>query len=395
MENLNLKIVIILTFGFGLASFLGYFSQKARLSPILGYLLAGYAIGPFSPGFVADLKVAEGLAEIGVILMMFSVGLHFKWQDLLKFKNIALPGAVGQTLVATIFGIVLIQWMGWSFEAGILFGLAIGVASTVVLVRILTDNHLLNTQQGHIAVGWLIVEDLITIAALLLVPSLAYSINGKDFPLNEVFFSFALSLFKFLLLTVAMFTMGQKVISFVLAKVYETKSHELFTLTILALTFFIAIGSALALGTSIALGAFLAGMVIGQNDIRHQVSTSMMPLKDTFVVIFFLAIGMLFNPAAILDNFLFFLGALGIILIMKPLAAYIITRLLKYPFKVALTIALALAQIGEFSFILAEEASTFKILPDEGYDIIVACAFVAISINPLLFTSMNKFIKSE
>lgn len=380
---------MILTVGFGFASLLGYLSQRMNLSPLLGYLLAGYLIGPYFPGYIADMQLSEQLAEIGVILMMFSVGLHFKWQDLLNTSKIAIPGAIGQTLVATGFGAALIYSVGWSIEAGIIFGLAIGVASTVVLVRILSDNNLLNTSQGHIAVGWLIVEDMITVGALLLIPPLATSLGGTDMSLLQLGGAFALTLLKFAFLLLVMFTLGRQIVWYVFEKVRQTGSHELFTLTILAVTFIITTGSTLMLGTSIVLGAFIAGMVIGQTGMRQQIAATATPIKDTFVVIFFLSIGMLFNPAAIFTKFPLFCGTLAIILILKPLVAFLIAALMRYPFKTALTVALALAQIGEFSFILAEEATKFHILPDEAYDVIVACSLVSISINPLLFKSLN------
>lgn len=389
-EYLNLKIVFILTFGFGLGSILGYLAYRLKMSPILGYLIAGYVIGPYSPGFVADMEISEQLAEIGVILMMFGVGLHFKWQDLMNVKNIAIPGAIGQTLVASIVGAALIYSIGWTLQAGIIFGLAIGVASTVVLVRVLTDNGILHTPDGHIAVGWLIVEDLITVAALLLVPTLAASMVGEQFSIHDLAISFGIILLKFLALAVIMFTLGLKVVTYILSKIILTNSHELFTLTILALTFCIATGSAMLFGTSIALGAFIAGMVIGQTHVRRQVSTNAMPLKDAFVVIFFLAMGMLFNPKVIIEHPMIFFAVLAIIVILKPIAALVITLALRYPIKTALTVAIALAQIGEFSFILAEEAMKFDILPDDGYDLIVACSFVSISINPLLFKLLPK-----
>lgn len=397
MDALNLKIVLILTIGFGFASILGYIAFRAKLSPILGYLIAGFLIGPYSPGYIADIHISEELAEIGVVLMLFGVGLHFKLQDLLNTSRIAIPGAIGQTLVATLAGVSLVHFMGWSLEAGIIFGLSIGVASTVVLVRVLSDNGLLHTPEGHIAVGWLIVEDIITVIALLLLPLLAATSGGDNFPILDMLGSFSFILLKFVLLTWFMFTIGRKIVSYILAKVMLTNSHELFTLTILAITFVIAAGSALLLGTSIALGAFIAGMMVGQTGMRHQVSLNAMPIKDAFVVVFFLSIGMLFNPFAITSNLVLFGSVLAIIMILKPLTAYCIAIGLKYSHKTALTISLALAQIGEFSFILSEEAMKLDLLPDEGYDVIVACAIVSISINPLLFKYLKKTteIRSE
>ncbi|NNM43091.1 MAG: hypothetical protein HKM07_01950 [Chlamydiae bacterium] len=389
-EPMHIKIVLILTIGLSIATALGYLSHRIKLSPIFGYLLAGYCIGPYSPGYVADIVTAEQLAEIGVVLMMFSAGMHFKWQDLLSVKKIAVPGAIGQTLVSALIATTLMYGLGWSLESGIVFGLAIGVASTMVLIRLLSDNHLLKTQQGHIAVGWLIVEDIITVVALLLIPTLAFS-PGKEVLLQEIAYSIVITIFKFIVLIILMFTLGRRLVSYLLSKIVLINSQELFTLGILAITFIISVGSAWLFGTSIALGAFIAGMVIGQSKVHHLVTIKVTPLKDAFVVVFFLSVGMLFNPAAIAEHFNAFLGTLAIVLIAKPCAAFLISFMLKYPIKTALTIAVSLAQIGEFSFILSQVATKFGILPSEGYDIIVGCALVSISINPLLFKLTRKF----
>lgn len=390
-EYHNLKIVLILTFGFGFASLLGYITYRMKLSPLFGYLIAGYLIGPFSPGFVADLALSEQLAELGVILMMFGLGLHFNWRDLVKVKNIAIPGAIGQTLVTLIIGTLLIYSLGWGLNAGLVFGLAIAIASTVVLVRMLTEHNLLDTLQGHITVGWLIVEDIFTILALVLLPIVANSENVLSF--KEAVFSFTIILLKFAALILILFTFVKKLILYAFIHVARTRSHELFTITLLALTFIIAVGSAILFGTSIALGAFLAGMIIGQTDLHHQAATFASPIKDLFSVIFFLAVGMLFNPNAIFNYPVVFLLTLFIILVIKPLVAFGIVIAAKYPIKTALTVGIALAQIGEFSFILAEEASRYNILPDAGYDIIVACALVSIPFNPLFFKSIDIFNK--
>jgi CPA2 family monovalent cation:H+ antiporter-2 len=385
----NIKILFILAIGFALASFLGYITQRLKLSPILGYLIAGFAIGPYSPGYVADVTLSEQLAEIGVVLMLFGVGLHLKWEDLLSVKNIAIPGAVGQTLVAAACGTLLVYSIGWPIEVGLIVGLAIGGASTVVLVRVLSDNLLLDTLEGHVAIGWLIVEDILTVLVLILLPVLATLVQGEELPLGEFLGSVLLAIGKFVLLAVFMFTWGSKIVTYILMVIARTRSHELFTLTMLALTFVIATGSALVFGSSIALGAFIAGMVIGQTHVRHQASANSLPMKDAFAAIFFLTVGMIFNPLAIVENFVFFLGVLAIILIIKPLVAFLIVWFLRYPLKVALTVALALAQIGEFSFILGEEAIKFHLLPDEGYDVMVACALISIALNPLLFRGIN------
>lgn len=398
MELLNLKIVITLTIGFTLACLLGYLTQRIKLSPLLGYLLAGYTMGPFFPGFVADLHLAEQLAEVGVMLMMFGVGMHFKWQDLVKVKNIAIPGAIGQTLIATLASTWVVYHIWGSWELGVIIGLAIGVASTVVLVRVLADHHLLNTLQGHIAIGWLIVEDILTVAVLVLLPTIVALLTGNSISIQDIFGAIALVLVKFALLVIVMFTLGKKVVAYVLFNIARTRSPELFILAILALTFFIATGSALIFGTSIALGAFIAGMIIGQTNVRHQAFAYASPMRDIFVVIFFLSVGMLFNPMAIVTHFFLFLCILGIILIVKPLSAFIIAIFMGYSRMTALTIAFALAQIGEFSFILAEEAGRLNIFPDEGFDTIVACALISIAINPLLFQLLDvlkPYLKSQ
>lgn len=398
MEMYNLKIVFILTIGFTLASILGYLSQRAKLSPLLGYLIAGYLIGPYSPGFVADMVVSEQLAEIGVILMMFGVGMHFKWQDLVHVKNIAIPGAIGQTIATTVLGTALIYYFGWSIQSGIIIGLSIGVASTVILVRVLSDNQIIQTREGHIAVGWLIVEDIITVIVLLLMPIVATPFGKENTSFFDIISTVLLFSVKFLLLIFLIFTIGHKCVKYILFNVARTRSQELFTLTILALIFAIAAGSAFAFGTSIALGAFIAGMMIGQTDVRYQAFANALPLKDVFVVIFFLSVGMIFNPHIILEEFPLFISILGIILLIKPLIAFLIVKLLRYPFRTALTVSIALAQIGEFSFILSEEAMRLNLLPDEGYDIIVACAIVSISLNPILFKRIDwicSFIKKK
>lgn len=381
----NLKIVAILTIGFGFASFFAYVAQVLKLPSILGYLLAGFLIGPYSPGFVADIAVSEQLAEIGVILMLFGVGLHFKLQDLINVKNIAIVGATGQTLIATLLTAFFFHEMGWPITAGLIMGISIGVASTVVLVRMLSDNHLLNTPEGHIAIGWLVVEDIFTVIVLILLPTLAAFYSGAAISVPVILGAMIFALVKFVVLILFMFTLGHKVISYILTPVARLRSHELFTITVLALVFLIAAGASVIFGTSIALGAFIAGMAVGRTSSRHQAAANALPLKDIFSIIFFLSVGMLFNPEAIAHNFTLFMGTLGVILIVKPLVAYLITLALGYPLKVALTLAISLSQIGEFSFILAEEALKWHLLPEDGYDVLVACALVSISLNPLLF----------
>ncbi len=387
----NLKIVVILTIGFGFASFFAYLAQLVRLPSILGYLLAGFLIGPYSPGFVADVAISEQLAEVGVIMMLFGVGLHFKLQDLINVKNVAIVGATGQTLAAAALTTALMHFAGWSVASGLIMGLSIGVASTVVLVRVLSDNRLLNTQEGHIAVGWLVVEDIFTVIVLILLPTLGAYYTGESVSFATFFGSMFVALVKFAVLVIFMFTLGHRIVSYLLMPIARLRSHELFTITVLALVFIIAAGSSILFGTSIALGSFIAGMVVGKTSVKHQAAANALPLKDIFAIIFFLSVGMLFNPQAISSHLSVFAGIISVILIAKPLVAYLITTTMGYPLKVALTLAISLAQIGEFSFILAEESLKWGLFPEDGYDILVACALVSISINPLLFQLLRYF----
>jgi CPA2 family monovalent cation:H+ antiporter-2 len=390
VESYNLKLVFLLAIGFCLASILGYLAWRIKLSPILGYLFAGYLIGPYSPGFIADMRISEQLAEIGVILMMFGVGLDFKLPDLMKVKNIAIPGALGQTLIAAILSGGIVYLFGWSMKTSIIFGLAISVASTIVLVRMLSENQLLKTQEGHIAVGWLIVEDIITVVILLLLPSLSTAFNSTEFSLYDLTITLAILLVKFVILAFLLMKFAKKIVSYLFSKVLRTHSHELFTLSILALIFLIAIGSTLLFSISIALGAFIAGMIVRQTEMHHKALVHSLPMKDAFIALFFLSVGMLFNPVVIIKNFPIFISILLIILIAKPVTAFLISIALKYPFKTALTVSAALAQIGEFSFILSEESMKFGFMSAEAYDIIVACALISIAVNPLIFKMLHR-----
>ncbi len=387
----KLHIVLLITVGFAYASILGALAARFKLPTILGYLLAGFLIGPYSPGFVLDMQTAEQLAEIGVVLMLFGVGLHFKLKDLLNVRRIAIPGALFQTAVSSAIGACFVYAMGWPLTHGILMGLAISVASTVVLVRVLTDNKLQETLEGHISVGWLIVEDIFTVAILVLLPSFSTISTQGEVPILSITVSVLLLLAKFLLLAFLVLGWGYKVVSYLLTYVSRFRSQELFTVTILALTFVIAMGSTALFGTSIALGAFLAGVSIGQTEVRHQAFANALPLRAMFAVIFFLSIGMLFNPVAVLGEWKLFLGILAIIIVVKPLAAYFLVRVMGYTTKVACYVAFALGQIGEFSFILAEQSTQLHLLPDSGYDILVGAAFVSIALNPILFRMMMRF----
>ncbi len=384
-----LTIVLLLAVGFVLASILGYLAMRIKLSPILGYLLAGYLIGPFSPGFVANIEAAKPLAEIGVILMMFGIGLNFKLKEMLKVKSIALTGALGQTIFTTIIATLIMVASGWSWSMGVILGLAIGVASTVVLVRMLADNHLLSTEEGHISVGWLLTEDLFTVFVLVLLPFFAEIIHEANFSYNMFLYSFGSLLVKWILLLVILGVVGPKAISYIFSRAEKTKSHELFTISLLAFIFCIAVGSTIFFGISVALGAFIAGMLIGQTKRRAKALEHSLSIKDVFVAIFFLSMGMLFNPRIIAHHFALFIGILAIIILFKPLVALLICILFRYPLRTSLIVAIALAQIGEFSFILTEEAIKYGLMSDVGYNLIVACSLISIAINPLLFKLLN------
>jgi len=386
------NIALILAISFSLAFILGFLAQKLKLSPILGYLLAGYIVGPYSPGLVVNLKIAEQLSEVGIILLMFGVGLHFSWKDLTIVRVIALPGAIIQTAVAAILGAMFVVDLGGTWSAGIVVGFAIGVASTAVLVRVLLDNHLLETPQGRIAVGWLIVEDILTIFVLLMLPQMAFFASGQEMSWLSVTFSTLFVIFKLAALGVIIYFFGQSFTRKILLSASRTRSYEIFTLALLAVIFAIATGATFIFGTSIALGAFLAGMVVGNTDVSHQAAAITLPMKDAFTAIFFIAVGMLFDPKILMIEPKLFIGLLFIIMLVKPITAFFIVYLFRYPIKSALVVGLALGQIGEFSFILAEEASRLNLLSDKYYDALVACALISIAVNPLLFKMLHKIV---
>ncbi|HWO12683.1 MAG TPA: cation:proton antiporter, partial [Polyangiaceae bacterium] len=372
-----------LTGGLTSALILGLLTQKLRLSPIVGYLLAGVLIGPFTPGFVADSHIAEQFAEIGVILLMFGVGLHFHLADLLAVRKVAIPGALVQIAAATGLGVLLARAFGWSPSAGVVFGLAISVASTVVLLRVLSDNGSLHTSSGHVAVGWLIVEDLFTVLVLVLLPMLAGAGGGGG--LGTVAKAVGVAVLQLGGLCVFTLLFGKKLIVRLLNAVAETRSRELFTLTVLVLALGIAVGAAKLFGASMALGAFLAGMVVGQSDFSARAASEALPMRDAFAVLFFVSVGMLLDPAALLEQPGLVAGSIAIVLFGKSLSAYLVVRALRYPVATALVVALALAQIGEFSFILATLAHKLGILPAAATNVLVATAVVSITLNPLAF----------
>ena len=388
----NLDLILTLTGGLTAALILGLITQKLKLSPIVGYLLAGVIVGPFTPGFVANHEIASQSAEIGVVLLMFGVGLHFHLKDLLAVRNVAIPGAIVQISVATMLGAAGAKFFGWSWSAGLVFGVAISVASTVVLTRVLADNRALHTPTGHIAIGWLIVEDLFTIVVLVLLPAIFGGTPGSQ-PHGNVWGTLGIAVLKLGGLIVFTFTIGRKIIPLLLGYVARTGSRELFTLSVLVLALGIAVGATKFFGASMALGAFLAGMIVGQSDFSARAASDALPMRDAFAVLFFVSVGMLFDPAAIRGGWPLMLVTLGIILVGKPLAALLVVLALKRPLRTALTIAVALAQIGEFSFILATLAMSLKILPAEVMNALVVGSILSITINPILYQRIEPMVR--
>src|SRR5262245_60490261 len=377
----SVDLILTLTGGLSAALVLGYVTQRIGLSPIVGYLLAGTLVGPHTPGFVADTTIAEQLSEVGVILLMFGVGLQLHVEELLAVRCVAVPGAIGQSAVATGLG-ALIGWMfGWGWAAGILFGMALSVASTVVLIRILSDNRDLHTPIGHIAVGWLVAEDLFTVIALVLLPALF----GERGTQPNLALAVGVTLLKVAALVAFTILVGNRAIPKALDHVAATGSRELFTLTVLVLALGIAVGSALVFGVSMALGAFLAGLVVGRSDYSLRAASEALPFRDAFAVLFFVAVGMLLDPKFLLTSPGLIAATLAVVLVGKPLVALLIVRLLKYPFRVALSVAIALAQIGEFSFILGNLGRDFGILSSDAANTLVAVSIVSILLNPLLY----------
>lgn len=390
----ELRIIWLLAIGLGLACIFGYLAQKAKQSPIIGYLIAGYLIGPNSPGVVVDTHIAEQLASIGVTLLMFTVGLSFNWKDLISVKKIAVPGAFILSTLSIISGTFYSMYLGESFISGFVIGVAICVSSTVVIVRVLTDQGILHSQQGHIVVGWTIVEDLISVFGLLLLPALVSSNISHDKPILDIAYPILWVFTKICILGLVVYFFGEKAIEKILKIVARTRSHELFTLAILSTMFLIAIGSAYIFGVSLALGAFIAGTIVGKTEMSHQAASNALPMRDTFAVIFFLSVGMLFSPLVVLNNIPLFFGILIILLILRPIIAFLIVKIAEYPSLVAFNVALAISQIGEYSFILAEEGSQLGILPDNAYDILVASSFITIGLNPILFQIFRSFQKN-
>jgi len=383
----SLPLVTTIAAAFASAWVLGLLTQRIGLSPIVGYLLAGVVIGPHTPGFVGDLHLAQQLAEIGVILLMFGVGLHFDLADLLAVKKIAVPGAIGQSAVATALGLALGAALGWPWSHGLVLGIALSVASTVVLMRVLMDHGMLQTPQGHAAVGWLVVEDLLTVVVLVMLPVLA-----GNFPRTEgaaVWLSLGWTLAKLGLLGALFGFAGAKVVPWVMVRVARLQSRELFTLTVLVMAVAVAAGAAQFFGASLALGAFLAGMVVGQSPVSQQAAADALPMRDAFAVLFFVSVGMLFDPQFLLTHPGLVAAVLGIVLVGKPLAALGIVLALGYSVRTALVVATGLAQVGEFSFIVADLARGLKLLSADGQHALIIAAIFSIAVNPLLFRTVD------
>jgi CPA2 family monovalent cation:H+ antiporter-2 len=384
-------LVSTLAIGLVLAFSLGVLAHRFKLPPLVGYLLAGILLGPFTPGFVADQNIANQLAEVGVILLMFGVGLHFSLNDLLSVRGIAIPGALAQGLVATPLGIGLGWWLGWSAGAGVIFGVALSVASTVVLLRLLQERRLLETERGRITVGWLIVQDIAMVLVLVLLPGLAGLFHGVETApdAGEIARSVGLMLGKFAVFVAVMLIVGKKLIPAILHYVAHTGSRELFRLAVLSIALGVAYAAAELFGVSLALGAFFAGMMLSESRLSQQAATESLPLRDAFAVLFFVSVGMLFNPAIVIEAPLARLATVLIIVVAKSIAAYLVVRLFGLPGPTGLTIAASLAQIGEFSFILANLGLSLGLLPTEGRDLILAGAIITIILNPFLFAALD------
>ena len=390
------SLIAMLVFGFVLAFILGALAHRLRLSPLVGYLVAGILAGPFTPGFVGDAELAPQLAEIGVILLMFGVGLHFSLRDLISVKNIAIPGAVAQITVATLLGWGLAEWMGWSYIEGLVFGFSLATASTVVLLRAMEERRLLDTRRGKIAVGWLIVEDLACVIALVMIPALAGALGeGSEAGGGGIVMALAITFGKVIAFVVFMLVVGRKAIPWVLERIAGTGSRELFTLAVLSIAMGVAFGSAELFGVSFALGAFFAGMLLNESEFSHQAAQDSLPMRDAFAVLFFVSVGMLFDPNILVQHPWQVLATTLIIVFGKSVAAYAIVRAFGHPNATALTISTSLAQIGEFAFIIAGLGLTLGILPKDGHSLVLAGALISIMLNPILFMALDRWQARE
>ena len=384
-----MPLIVTMAVALGLALVLGFGATKLRLPALVGYLVAGVLIGPHTPGFVADVDLATQLAEIGVMLLMFGVGLHFSLGDLMAVRRIAIPGAVVQMAVATAMGAGLVLWWGWSAGGALVFGISLSVASTVVLLRALESRGVLDSHNGRIAVGWLIVEDLAMVLVLVLLPALV-GLTGETSGTGEgLWFTLARTLLAVTAFVALMLLGGRRLLPWVLWQISKTGSRELFTLCVVAVAMGIAYGASALFGVSVALGAFFAGLVLRESEFAHRAAEESLPFRDAFAVLFFVSVGMLFDPLVLVDRPLQVLAVTAIIMVGKSLAAALLVLLLRYPLNTALTVSASLAQIGEFSFILVALGGSLGVLPPEAKSLVVAGALLSIAFNPLLFTAVE------
>ena len=390
MPEHQTPLIAAIAAGLMLAFIFGLIAHRLRIQPLVGYLVAGVLVGPYTPGFTADPALAAELAEIGVILLMFGVGLHFSLKDLLSVARIAIPGAIGQIAVATLMGAGLSWALGWTPIAGFVFGLALSVASTVVLIRALQDRHILETHRGRIAVGWLVVEDLAMVLALVLLPALAVATADNGVPATRIAFTLLITLAKVSIFVAIMLIVGRRVIPWLMHHTARTGSRELFRLAVYAIALGVAYGAAHLFGVSFALGAFFAGMVLGETDLSQRAAEEAIPLRDAFAVLFFVSVGMLLNPMVFVDAPLAVLGTVAIIVVGKSAAAYLIVRAFGHSRSTAFTVSASLAQIGEFSFILIGLGIDLDMVPKEARDLVLAGAIVSIMVNPFVFTLLKR-----
>ena len=390
------SLIALLCVGFVMAFALGMLAQRLRMSPLVGYLLAGVIVGPFTPGFVADQTLAPQLAEVGVILLMFGVGLHFSLRDLLDVKHVAVPGALVQIAFVTTIGAAFGLWQGWPTMGAVIFGLALSVASTVVVMRALEERRLLDTRRGRIAIGWLVVEDLAMVLALVLLPAIAGALGaGEKIGAAGIAGALVWTLVKVTAFVVVMLVVGKRAIPWILEHVAGLGSRELFTLSILAIALGVAFGAAYLFDVSFALGAFFAGMLLNESELSHKAAADSLPMRDAFAVLFFVSVGMLFNPSIMLEQPMWVLATVGIIVLGNALVGYLIVRLLGLPKLTGLTISASLSQIGEFSFILAGLGLSQKLLPQEAHDLILAGALLSIIANPFLFAWLDAWQRRQ
>lgn len=388
----EVSLITTIAAAFGLAMAMGFIASKLRMPPLVGYLVAGILIGPATPGFDADMELASQLAEIGVMLLMFGVGLHFSLDDLLAVKRIAVPGAIVQIAVATALGMVTATYWGWDIGAALVFGLSLSVASTVVLLRALEARGVLDSINGRIAVGWLIVEDLVMVLVLVLLPVFAGFLGSSTEERawdNEVWITIGITLIKVTTFIALMLIVGRRLFPKLLWQVARTGSRELFTLCVIAAAVVVAYGSASLFGVSFALGAFFAGMMMRESEFSHRAADESLPLRDAFSVLFFVSVGMLFNPQVLLDDPMKVLVVTAIIIFGKTLAAIVLVLAFRYPLNTALTVGASLAQIGEFSFILAGMGVSLGLLGTEGQTLILAGALISIALNSLAFAAIE------